>query len=208
MGQLPIAPVPMGGDPKFSEMKMQELREMINKIFFNQPLGPLDPASNLTATEVLIRNQEQLEEKIPFVGRLQFELLDKLIQRIVFILKKKGIIPNIVIDGKEVTVKYKSPLIQTQGLQNVNRAVQLAQTAQSIFGPQLSVMGLNSDEWFEYLADNLGVDPKLVKSASELQEMADQAAQAATQQPQLPTAPVGGLPQGEPSPGAQQQPGG
>jgi hypothetical protein len=176
---------------------------MVNKIFFAQPLGPLDPNSNLTATEILLRNQEQLEQKIPFIGRLQFELLDKLTQRIVFILKKKGLIPNIVIDGKEVAVKYKSPLIQTQGLQNVNRAVQLAQTTQSIFGPQLSLLGLNSDEWFEYLAENLDVDPKLVKSAQELAALGEQATQAAQQQPQLPGAPTGGLPQGAPQ---QQQP--
>lgn len=197
MGQLPLAPVPMGGDPKYSEMKMQELREMIKKIFFTDPLGPIDPGANFTATEMLLRKQEQLEEKIPFVGRIQFELLDKLIQRVTYILKKKAIIPNIEIDGKEVTIRYKSPLIQTQGIQNVNRAVQLAQTAQSIFGPQLSVLGLNSDEWFEYLADNLGVDPKLIKSATELQQLSAQATQAATQQPQLPAAPTGGLPQGQ-----------
>lgn len=206
MGQLPLAPVPMGGDPKFGQVQAEQLREMINKIFFAQPLGPLDPNSSLTATEILLRNQEQLEQKIPFIGRLQFELLDKLTQRIVFILKKKGLIPNIVIDGKEVTVKYKSPLIQTQGLQNVNRAVQLAQTTQSIFGPQLSLLGLNSDEWFEYLAENLDVDPKLVKSAQELEVLGEQASQAAQQQPQLPAAPMGGLPQGQPPQGALPQP--
>lgn len=204
MGQLPLAPVPMGGDPRFAQAQAQEFREMINKIFFAEPLGPMDPNSNLTATEILLRNQEQLEQKIPFVGRLQFELLDKLTQRIVFILMKKGLIPNIVIDGKEVTLKYKSPLIQTQGLQNVNRAVQLAQTAQQIFGPQLSVMGLNSNEWFEYLATNLDVDPKLVKSTQELDELGEQASNAAAQQPeQLPGAPTGGLPEGQaPQPAA------
>jgi hypothetical protein len=200
MGSPPLAPVPMGGDPRFSEMKMQELRDMINKIFFTQPLGPMDTSSNLTATEVMLRNQENLEEKIPFIGRLQFEFLDKLIQRVVFILTKKGIIPKLKIDGKEITVNYKSPLIQTQSLQNVNRAVRLAQTAQSIFGPQLSLLGLNSNKWFEFLAENLGVDPNLVKSSAELDEMSQQATQAATQQPQLPGAPTGGLPQDQQQP--------
>jgi hypothetical protein len=205
MGQLPLAAVPMGGDPKFGELKMADLRDMINKIFFAEPLGPLDPSSNLTATEILLRNQEALEQKVPFIGRLQFELLDKIIDRVVFILRKKGLIPDIKVDGKEVTVKYKSPLIQTQGLQNVNRAVQLAQTAQSIFGPQLSVLGLNSDEWFEYLADNLDVDPKLIKSAAELQQLGEQATQVAMQQPQLPGAPTGGLPTPQsPAPTTQQ----
>lgn len=198
MGQLPLQNVPMGGDPQFRQVQIADLRKMINKIFFAEPLGPLDPNSNITATEILIRKEEQTEERVPFVGRLQFELLDKLTQRIVFILKKKGLIPNIVIDGKEITVKYKSPLIQTQGLQNVNRAVQLAQTSQSIFGPQLSLLGLNSNEWFEYLADNLDVDPKLVKSARELEVLGAQATQTAQAQPQLPGAPTGGLPQGQP----------
>jgi len=210
IGQLPMEAVPMGGDPKFGEVQIERLQEMINKIFFSQPLGPLDPNSNLTATEVMLRNQEQLEQKIPFVSRLQFELLDKLTQRIVFVLTKKGIIPNIVVDGKEVSLKYKSPLIQTQGLQNVNRSVQLAQTTQSIFGPQLSVMGLNANEWFEYLAENLDVDPKLVKSVQELDALGEQASEAAQQQPQLPGAPTGGLPQGmspqQPASSTQQQP--
>ena len=93
IGQMPIAPIPMAGDPNFQQIEINSLRDQINKIFFTDPLGPIRGGSEqLTATEIMIRNQEQLEQKIPFIGRLQFELLDKLTERIVFILTKKGII--------------------------------------------------------------------------------------------------------------------
>lgn len=212
VGQLPLAPVPMSGDPQFRQVQVQELRDMINKIFFTDPLGPINPTSQLTATEIMLRNQEQLEQKIPFVGRIQFELLDKLTERILFILQKKGLIPPIMIGKQElalqdVVVKYKSPLIQTQGIQNVNNFVKFNQVLQSIFGPQLAIMGLDSDQIPNYLANQLEIDPKLVRSPADLEILREKAEQAAQQQPQLPGAPMGGIPPTgaapSPPPGAQ-----
>lgn len=195
IGQMPIAPIPMAGDPNYQQVEIQSLRDQINKIFFTDPLGPIrQGAQQLTATEIMLRNQEQLEQKVPFIGRLQFELLDKLTERIVYILTKRGVIENVKIDGKRITTKYKSPIVQSQGLANVNRLVQMVQTLQSAFGPQLSILGLNTNEFPEYLAANLDVDPKLIKSKTELEALSRQANVAAQQQPQLPTPPTGGLP--------------
>lgn len=193
----PLAPLPQGGNPEFTQVLAQDLRQQINKLFFTDPLGEIDSPVR-TATEMTMRQQTNLENKAPFFGRLQVELLDPLIQRIVFVLQKFGILQPFLIDGKQVTVKYKSPLLQTQGMKNISGLNMYSQTLQQMVGPELTAQSYNLAEIPLYVADQLDLDPKLIKSPEQIamQQMAQQQ-QIAQQQAELPQAPTGGFEGGQ-----------
>jgi hypothetical protein len=190
----PLTPVPQGGNPEYAVEDIMDLRKQINNIFMTDPLGSIeDPAK--TATEIMIRNQAALELKIPSISRLQVELLDKVIQRFVFILKKKGLFPPLKVDGKEFAIEYKSPLIQAQDQADATNIVKYVQTLQSTVGPDKALIPLDEPDFYLELANKMNVPLKVLKSAVEIEQTLDQMAQAEQEQnqPQLPQAPVGGL---------------
>lgn len=209
----PLFPIQGSGDFRLEQEIVQDLRDQINRIFFTDPLGPInDPAK--TATEIMIRNQYALESKIPFFGRLVFELLDKLVSRIVYILQKKGLLKSIKLDGKELSVKYQSPLVQSQNLSSANQIIKFAQALQSLVGPQLSLLAFDMADLITTLAQKMEIPLEVIKSSQEIQnviaqiqkQQQDQAQAQQQQQNQLPSPPQGGLPQGQlQQPSMQQQ---
>jgi hypothetical protein len=76
-------------------------------------LGQPD-APKMTATEVLERSSEMARLLGATYGRLQSELLTPLIVRAVHILRRRGEIPDLRIDGHLVDLQYRSPLAQNQ----------------------------------------------------------------------------------------------
>jgi hypothetical protein len=198
-GSMPIQPLQTSGNVQFMQLQVADLREQINTIMFGNPIGAMtDPTK--TATEIMLRNQLALEAKAPSFGRLQVELINKLLNRVIYILKKRNLFPNIDINSREVNLNYKSPILESQGMTNAQNLIQYAQSLQQIAGPQVALGAFNLTKVPEYLAEALQVDLELVKTEEELEQMLSQAASAVqeqTQEPTLPTAPTGGLPGGE-----------
>jgi len=173
---------------QFGQLLVGDFRQQINKAFYTDPLGPIDSPAK-TATEITIRQQQLLEEIGPAFGRLQTEFLSRVIARCIYILSKKGLIPAMRVDGKLITVKYRSPLARSQAQADVLSFQQMHQTLAGILGPELSLLSIKSDELPRWLAERLGVDLELVRSPFELQQMQQQVMQLAQQQQiqQLPT---------------------
>ena len=113
---------------------------------------------------------------------LQAELLAKIVQRGVFILQKKGLMPKFRLDGKEVTVKYTSPFATTQ---NADDLMSLQKTIQTILslGPQAGPAGIQAGLKVKdipaYIARLNGVPESLIMTDDDRKELAQQAGQAA-----------------------------
>ena len=73
----------------------------------------------MTATEVLERSQETFKKMGATYGRLQSELLTPLIKRAYAILRRRGEIVNLPLDGKIVALKYTSPLAKSQSQKDI-----------------------------------------------------------------------------------------
>lgn len=201
LGGAPLQRLDTGGDVKFSEYKIEDLREQVNAMFFADPLGAIDTPAK-TATEISYRQQMFAEEVGPAFGRLQVEFLDSLTRRIVFILKRRGLFPNIEIDGKQIDVSYQSPLQQTQSMQEISEFQQFMSSLQQMFGPELTMAAVKPEQIPQWLAEKYDVNMDLVKNADELAAaMAQVMQQQQQQQPQLPApgvsqlSPTGGAPQ-------------
>jgi hypothetical protein len=173
---------------QFGQLLAGDFRQQINKAFYTDPLGPIDAPAK-TATEILQRQQQLMEEIGPAFGRLQTEFLRRVIDRCIYILSKKGLIPSMRVDGNLITIQYRSPLARSQAQSEVINFQQMYQVLAGIVGPELALLGINADELPEWLSERFGVDLNLIKSAMDLQMLQQQIMQLAQQQQvqQLPT---------------------
>ena len=69
----------------------------------------------MTATEVLERGAQAARLLGATYGRLQTELLTPLVTRCLAILRRRGEIPPLLLDGRDVALRYESPLARLQG---------------------------------------------------------------------------------------------
>jgi hypothetical protein len=137
------------GDLSRMEDAIQTTQQNIQKGFFLDMFDPLVDRQNMTATEVMARVEQKMRFLTPIIGRLQSGLFNPMIQRIINILSRKGLLPEIPdqLKGAEYSVMYLGRLalamktLETEGL-----AKTLAEWA--------PLAGQNIVEWL----DNLDMD--------------------------------------------------
>lgn len=169
-GQPPLIPLPDTANPAFMQLTSETLRMQINQMMYAQPLGSVEGPVR-TATDSAIRQRNLLEEIGPVMTRLESELLAPLIKRIIYILGKRGDLKALKIDGKEIQVRFKSPLVTAQGQESVRKVLDAVQVYQAIYGPESSQMFLNPGELPHWIWEQFGNDPKLIPSREELVAM-------------------------------------
>jgi hypothetical protein len=115
----------------------------------------------MTATEVVERASETTRLLGATYGRLQAELLTPLLTRAVAILRRRGEIPDLALDGRTVDLQYKSPLARTQARQDVRETLLwLEATAQ--MGPPAAAV-VDQPATARWLGDRLGVPGHLMR---------------------------------------------
>ena len=201
----PLQKLDVGGNVQFGQVLINDLRSQINALLFTDPLGPTDTLVR-TATEVNIRNQQLVEEVGPAIGRLEVEVLSKIIKRTIFLLKRRGLFPDIEVDGKQITLSFESPLAKSQDSQDLNALAQTNEIIQSIMQNPQALAAYNLSALPEFIAEKTGLDLSLVKTPMQMQQLAQLAAreqqiqqmqqQAANAPPQGPQVPPQVRPQG------------
>lgn len=193
-GGLPIQPFPRdNADPQFNQMVAADLRQQINDLLFTNPFGPVSDMGKATATEVSLRQQQLMQRIGPAFGRLENEFLKPVLNRCLYILAKKGLIPKLEINGKVVTLKYKSPLAQAEGIRKALNLQQAVGVLASMIGQEYSAGALNLAQIPEYIFEQFGCDLDLVKKPQEIVALANQAKQLMQQQQQAAQAQATGV---------------
>ncbi|EME70393.1 hypothetical protein H261_08723 [Paramagnetospirillum caucaseum] len=114
VGSAGLQPLVSPGRFDTSQLVLDDLRGRIRHALMGDKLSqPAAPA--LTATEVLQRSDDMARLLGATYGRLQSELLTPLVMRAVHILKRRGEIPDLAVDGRTIDLQYRSPLAQNQG---------------------------------------------------------------------------------------------
>jgi hypothetical protein len=88
-------------------------------------------------------------------------LLTPLIRRVFDILKRRGEIPDLLLDGRTIALEYRSPLARAQGQRNIQTTLSWLQTVQSM-GPA-AAMVVDHVEAAKFLGEALGVPNHLIK---------------------------------------------
>lgn len=106
-----------------SQLVIKDLREHIRHALLGDKLGQLDTSATMTATEIMERTEDMMLVLGATYGRLQSELLMPLIERAASILRKRGEIPDLYIDGRFVKIAYQSGRAKKQAEKDANNAL-------------------------------------------------------------------------------------
>tara|TARA_B110000285_G_scaffold130652_1_gene146808 strand:- start:555 stop:2141 length:1587 start_codon:yes stop_codon:yes gene_type:complete len=180
-GLTPIAPA---GNFQVSDLVLNDMRANIKKALYNDMLGNPNASTPMSATEVAERQADLSRQIGSAFGRLQSELVNPLLERIVYILKKQGSISLPKINGKEVRIISTSPLAQAQQQSDVATIDRFLGMIQGRVGPELMNILIKQDEVAKYVAKKLGIPENLIRSKEEMQAAAQQMQQMMQQQQQ------------------------
>lgn len=122
VGSQGLQALAMPGNFDVSQLILDSLQRRIRHALLTDKLGPVVNA-RMTATEVLERSAEMSLLLGATYGRLQVELLTPLIKRAFAILRRRGEVPDVALDGRLVVVDYRSPLARSQGQRNVQNTL-------------------------------------------------------------------------------------
>ena len=156
-------------------MEEQRRNSIRNAFYVNQLMMQQGP--QMTATEVIQRNEEKMRLLGPVLGRLQSELLKPLIDRCFSILLRKNLFrpaPEFL-SGKDIEIEYVSPLAKAQKsteLQSIMRAIEIMGSLANV-APVFD--HVNMDKLVRHLADIVGVPQKILKPQNQLNAERQQA---------------------------------
>ena len=188
-----IEPLNIGANNPLGLNMEQQRRDAIARTFHVDQLL-ITENRNMTATEVMQRNEEKMRILGPVLGRLQSELLQPLIIRVFNVMLRKNLFSPApqMLQQQEIQIEYVSPAQLAQKsseLQSITRALE-------IFGSISQVVPIQ--DWLDesglvkHLQSTLGLPAKLMKSESEVTQIREQKAAQAQQQAEQQQAEEGG----------------
>jgi len=193
-GSQGLRPVGSAGSFDVSELMLGQLRMDIKRALFNDMLGDPDKTP-ATATEVAERMADLSRRMGSSFSKLQAELVEPFLQRVVYILKKKGLIELPAINGREIKVKAVSPLAQAQANEDIASVARFLEMGGQFFGPEALLMEIDPRKTMAFLREKFGAPESLLRDeASRRQFMSLMQQGLAAQNGQGPEAPAQGQP--------------
>jgi len=170
MGSAGLQPIQSAGRFDVAQLNLDRAQMNIKRALYNDMLG--DPnRTPASATEIAERMADLSRRIGAAFGRLQVELVQPVLQRVIYILKKQGRIEVPMINGREVKIKSVSPLAQAQANQDITSVARFLELAQGAFGPEMMQLLINSEETAAYLAKKFGVPDSLIRDAEERKQI-------------------------------------
>jgi hypothetical protein len=183
VGSAGLQPINAAGRLDFAQIILRDERNAIKEGLYNQMLG--DPNKTpATATEIAERMADLSKRIGAAFGRLQSELVNPVLQRVIYILKKQGRIEIPTVNGREVKVRSVSPLAQAQNNEDIASVARYLQLVGSTFGPEMLNLLIDTEATSVHLAKKFGVPDSLVRDAEQREEIARAVAQMQQQQQQ------------------------
>ena len=181
MGSSGLQPINAAGRFDVAQLVLNDMRLNIKRALYNDMLG--DPNKTpATATEVAERMADLSRRIGSAFGRLQAELVQPVIQRVIYILKKQGRIEVPTVNGREVKIKSVSPLAQAQANQDISTIARFLELIGGVFGPEMLQMLIDSEQTAVHLAKKFGVPESLIRDEEQRKQIAAIAQQMAQQQ--------------------------
>src|SRR5215217_7710137 len=181
---FPVAPGSGGlkalapaGNFDVAQLVLNDMRANIKRALFNDMLG--NPGKTpMSATEVAERQADLARQMGAAFGRLQAELVQPLVRRILYILKKKNLITlPLPSQGGHLKIVATSPLAQAQNQVDVNNFNQFGQTITMQFGPQMKNVLIDGEAAADWLAEKMNVPKKVVRSKTNRAQIVQQLGQ-------------------------------
>ena len=163
VGSSGLTPLQAPGRFDVSNLMLDDLRGRIRHALLVDRLGPVS-GRRMTATEILERSNEMSRLLGATFGRLQTELLTPLINQGMRILRRRGEIPDVVLDGRTVALQYRSPIARSQARDDVQNTLLWLETSAQL-GPE-AMQAVDVPATTRWLGERLGVPGQLVRDTS------------------------------------------
>ena len=201
-----LRPLELAGDPQMGELVLQDTRTSIRRTMLD--LGLPDPAGPVRSpTEIIERQREMAQELGQPYLRMAEEAGRPVLRGVAYFLSEAGQLEELaavqpslpdgtpaplMLDGRDVSVKFMNPMITAQRLADAETVVQWGQYSQQTYGPQAWQAAVKGEEGVVDMAKKLGAPMELVYSQQERAALAEdlRQAQMAAAQP----SPAGGEP--------------
>lgn len=179
-----IEPLPVAGRLDIGFDLLKHRHEHIMRVFHIDVMRMKEDGPEMTATEVMTRQEEKMRNIAPMTGRMQVEFLAPLIRRTYHIANRQKIIPPLpaILEGRGIDIAYSSPVARAQKssqLQNVTRLLEA-------FIPLINIKpemadNFNGDKYFEWAHDLLDA-PEIILEPKEKVDETRKARMQAQQQ--------------------------
>lgn len=179
----------VGGNFNITEKMIDDQRMRIRRIMLGE-MGHEGPVKS--ATEWMIHDRNRIREQGSVYGRIQSEFLSPYMTRVVSILQRMGKVPPIKIDGRQITLKYVSPLARAQDDEDL-LALQKSLEILMPLGPEAIAASMKVERLGWWVARKTGLDADLGRNEDETKAMVEKAMQA--QQPAPAPQPAGNVTQ-------------
>jgi hypothetical protein len=176
-----ITPLNTGANIPIGLNMEEQRRQAIRSAFFVDQLLT-GGAPNMTATEVVQRQEERMRVIGPVLGRLMNEMLRPLIDRTFALMLRANMLsePPEVLQGRDVDIEYVSPLARAQKSSSLNSTMKALEILLPLAQALPVADHINADGLVNHIMDSLGVSKKVVKPQSEVDAAREE--QAAMQQ--------------------------
>lgn len=164
-------------DLNLALFEVDQLQTAIKRALFSEVREPDD--SVVSATQFAIEARELAKRIGSAFGRLQTEALVPILKRVHFILKRRGIVQPITIGGREVNIKFTSPLARAQDAEDLLSVQQAVEFTMATAGPEAVQMAYKVENFGTWGAEKTGMPQELVRTENEKQQVAEAAAQVA-----------------------------
>lgn len=169
VGSAGLTPLQAPGRFDVSQLVLDDLRGRIRHTLLTDRLGPVASRA-MTATEVLERSTEMTRLLGAIFGRLHAELLNPLLQRAAAILKRRGELPGLALDGRTVEIQSRAPLARIQAREDVRNVLMWLDSIARL-GPAATQF-VDVAATARWLGVNLGVPDELVTDGPTLASLA------------------------------------
>ena len=172
-GNPSLAPLMSGGDYNVLQYDISRLQESIRTVMISKPFGSIQDTPVRTATEMSIRDADTQATSGSATGKLQTELLERLLNQVVKVLIRLGKLAPMKIDGKEITIKFTSPMARAQ---DADEIMQVMKTMELLAGlsPETVEQEIKIEALPHYLVDKMGVPKTFKRSDLEKKKLQEQ----------------------------------